>query len=88
MKMWNMFYNLALFIVIGCLLVAVVWQSIVANRHHARETELLHKYRPTMQRICDDLGVEIDIRDFDDLLAAFEQIATKSQSRESSGASN
>jgi uncharacterized membrane protein len=73
-------HHFALYAIIATLLVIVVWQFVVAQSKHNRESALVTKYRPTMQRICDDLGVKIQIHDFTDLLDAYEQITTKMQS--------
>lgn len=80
MEIRKSFYNLALYVIIASLLAVVVWQFIAAQREQTRESQLVEKYGPTMQRICDDLGVKIHIHDFADLLNAYEQITTKSQS--------
>ena len=67
-------YSLALHVTIVILIAAFAWQFIAAQRKIARESELVIKYRPAMQRICDDLGVKIQIDDFEDLLNAYERI--------------
>ena len=74
------FYNLALYVIIASLLAVVVWQFIAAQRERTRESQLVEKYGPPMQQICDDLGVKIKINDFADILNAFEQITMKTQS--------
>ena len=74
------FYNLALYVIIASLLAVVVWQFIAAQRERTRESQLVEKYGPPMQQICDDLGVKIKIHDFADILNAFEQITMKTQS--------
>jgi len=76
-------YSVVLHVIILLLIAVVAWQFFAARRKRAKEAELVEKYRPSMQRVCDDLGVRIEINDFDDLLNAFEQIATKPTSTES-----
>lgn len=71
------YYNLALYAIIASLLAVIAWQFISTQRQRTKESELVEKYRPTMQRICDDLGVKIQIHNFADLLNAYEQITTK-----------
>lgn len=43
----------------------------------SEEKKVVEKYGPTMQALCDDLGVDVQIERFEDLLNAFEQITTK-----------
>lgn len=74
------FYNWALCAIIASLLAVVVWQFIAAQRERTRESQLVEKYGPPMQQICDELDVKIQIHDFADLLIAFEKITMKTQS--------
>lgn len=77
MKERKSVHNVALYVIIALLLAVVGWQFVAAQRARSREAALVEKYRPGMQRICDDLGVKIQIRDFADLMNAYEQITTK-----------
>lgn len=72
--------TVALCAIIAMLLVVVALQFMTAQRQKIREAELVKKYRPVMQRVCNDLGIKIQIDDFADLLEAYERITTKSSS--------
>jgi hypothetical protein len=58
-------------------LLATVLLAIEIRNRASKEDRMVEKYAPAMQRICDDLGVDIQINTFDDLLEAFDQIVFK-----------
>ncbi len=70
-------YCLVLHVLVVTLSVIIIWQIIATQRKHIKEADLVKKYRPSMQRMCDDLGVRVQIDDFEDLLDAYEKITTK-----------
>ncbi len=58
-------------------LLATAFLAIEIRNMASKEDRMVEKYGPAMQTICDDLGVDIQINTFDDLLEAFDQIVLK-----------
>ncbi len=58
-------------------LFATAFLAIDLRNRSSKEDRMVEKYAPAMQTICDDLGVDIQINTFDDLLEAFDRIVFK-----------
>ncbi len=58
-------------------LLATAFLTIEIRHRASKEDRMVEKYGPAMQTICDDLGIDIHINTFDDLLEAFDQIVLK-----------